>query len=78
VCKDKGEDDKNVDKFEKKEETLEDKVNENDIKTENVEESLEPVDDKIDNLFEAYVSFSEFGAHPIFRKKKKKAERKHT
>ena len=54
MCKDKSEDDENVDKSEKTEETLEDKVHENDIKTENVEESLEPVDDKIDNLVEAY------------------------
>ena len=39
MCKDKSEDDENVDKSEKTEETLEDKVHENDIKTENVEES---------------------------------------
>ena len=40
MCKDKSEDDENADKFENTEETLEDKVNENYIKTENDEESF--------------------------------------
>ena len=44
VYKDKSEDDANADKSESTEETFEDKVNENDMKNENVEESLEPVE----------------------------------
>ena len=44
VYKDKTEDDENADKSENTEETLEDEVNEHDIKTENIQESLEPVE----------------------------------
>ena len=44
MYKDKTEDDENADKSENTEETLEDEVNENDIKTKNVEESFEPVE----------------------------------
>ena len=45
VYKDKSEDDENADKSENTEETFEDEVNKNDMKTGNVEESLEPVED---------------------------------
>ena len=44
VYKDKSEDDENADKSEITEETLEGEVNENDIKSEDVEESLDPVE----------------------------------
>jgi hypothetical protein len=44
VYKDKPEDGENANTSENTEETFEDIVNENDIKTDNLEDSLEPVD----------------------------------
>ena len=47
MYKDKNEDNDNADKSENIVETLEDEVNENDIKTEIIEESLEPAEVEI-------------------------------